>query len=193
VRKLIMWNLETLDGCVDGARPWQLDWHSTAWGDELERFSLDQGKEVGTLLFGRVTYEGMAAYWSKAKGETADFMNGVPKVVFSSTLESAGWSNTRLVKGDAADEVAKLKQESGKDLFVFGSARLSDGLMQRGLFDEYRICLAPVVLGAGVPLFKPAPKPRPMTLLEARALKTGAVILRYAPGPVGASPRGVAT
>jgi hypothetical protein len=73
--------------------------------------------------------------------------------------------------------------------FVFGSARLGDGLMQRGLFDEYRICLAPVVLGGGVPLFKPAPKPRHMTLLEARALKTGAIILRYAPGPVGPVPR----
>ena len=189
MRRLVMWNLETLDGCFDGPKPWQLDWHLAAWGDELERFSLDQSEEVGTLLFGRVTYEGMAAHWTRATGETADFMNGVPKVVFSNTLESAGWSNTRLVKGDAADEVAKLKQESGKDLFVFGSAKLCDGLMQRGLFDEYRICLAPVVLGGGVALFKPAPEARRMTLLEARALKTGAIILRYAPGPVGGLPR----
>jgi dihydrofolate reductase len=70
-------------------------------------------------------------------------------------------------------------------LFVFGSARLCDGLMQRGLFDEYRICLAPVVLGGGVPLFKPAPEPKRMILLETRALETGAILLRYAPGPVG--------
>jgi dihydrofolate reductase len=184
-----MWNVETLDGCFDGPQLWQLDWHLTAWGDELERFSLDQAEEVGTLLFGRVTYEGMAAHWTTATGEIADFMNGVPKVVFSSSLDSADWSNTRLVKGDAADEVERLKQESGKDLFVFGSARLCDGLMQRGLFDEYRICLAPMVLGGGVPLFKPAPEPRRLKLLEARALKTGAIILRYAPGPVGPLPR----
>jgi dihydrofolate reductase len=189
MRKLVMWNLETLDGCFDGRQPWQLDWHESAWGEELERFSLDQGEEVGTLLFGRVTYEGMAAHWTRATGVTADFMNSVPKVVFSTTLDSAAWSNTRLVKGDAADEVARLKQESGKDLFVFGSAKLSGGLMQRGLFDEYRICLAPVVLGGGVPLFKPAPEPRRMTLLEARVLKTGAIILRYAPGSTGALPR----
>lgn len=189
MRRLVMWNVETLDGCFDGPQLWQLDWHLTAWGDELERFSLDQAEEVGTLLFGRVTYEGMAAHWTTATGEIADFMNGVPKVVFSSSLDSADWSNTRLVKGDAADEVERLKQESGKDLFVFGSARLCDGLMQRGLFDEYRICLAPMVLGGGVPLFKPAPEPRRLKLLEARALKTGAIILRYAPGPVGPLPR----
>jgi hypothetical protein len=118
VRKLVMWNLETLDGCFDGPQLWQLDWHLTAWGDELERFSLDQSREVGTLLFGRVTYEGMAAHWTKATGDIAAFMNSVPKVVFSNTLESVGWSNTRLVKGDAADEVAKLKQESGKGTTV---------------------------------------------------------------------------
>lgn len=183
-----MWNLQTLDGCFDGPEPWQLDWHMTAWGDELEQFSLAQAEEVGTLLFGRVTYLGMAAHWTRATGAVADFMNSVPKVVFSRTLEAASWSHTRLVKGDAADEVASLKQGSGKDLFVFGSGGLCDGLMRRGLFDEYRLCLAPVVLGGGVPLFKPAPEPRRMSLLEARALQTGAILLRYAPGAVGPLP-----
>lgn len=181
MRKLIMWNLQTLDGCFEGARPWDLEFHDTAWGEELQQFSIDQGKEAGTLLFGRVTYQGMAAYWSTATGAVADFMNSVPKVVFSRTLDAAGWSNTRLVRGDAAAEVALLKQEAGKDLFVFGSAKLCDSLRRSGLFDEYRICIAPVVLGNGAPLFKPGTQASRLKLLDSRTLATGAVLLRYAP------------
>jgi dihydrofolate reductase len=100
--------------------------------------------------------------------------------VFSSTLPAATWNNTRLVRGDAAAAVSTLKGESGKDLFVFGSGRLCDGLSRAGLFDEYRLCLAPVVLGDGAPLWKPG-FGRRLRLLEARALATGGVILRYAP------------
>jgi dihydrofolate reductase len=179
MRKLIMWNLQTLDGYFEGKAPWDLDFHMTAWGDELEQLSLEQVKEVGTLLYGRATYEGMFAHWSKATGPIADFMNEVPKVVFSSTLDAATWKNTRLVRRDAADEVAELKRGEGKDLFVFGSAKLSDSLMRGGLFDEIRICLAPVVLGAGVPLFKPGSPRQNFKLLQARPLTTGGVILRY--------------
>jgi dihydrofolate reductase len=181
MRKLIMWNLQTIDGYFEGAKPWDLDFHNAAWGDELERFSLEQAHEVGTLLYGRATYEGMASYWTTAKGATAEFMNSVPKVVFSRTLAEATWTNSRLVRGDAADEVASLKREQGKDLFVLGSAKLSDSLMRRGLFDEYRVCIAPVVLRNGVPLFKSGGQAQNLTLLESRALATGGVILRYAP------------
>jgi dihydrofolate reductase len=126
----------------------------------------------------------MAAYWTAAThepGAIADFMNSVPKVVFSNTLQAATWNNTRLVSGDAADVVARLKREEGKDLFVFGSAKLCDGLMRRGLFDEYRLCLTPVVLGNGVPLFKPGTEGRRLSLIDSRPLKTGGVILRYEP------------
>jgi dihydrofolate reductase len=186
MRRLVMWNLETLDGYFEGARPWDLDWHVTAWGEELEQFSLEQGKLIGTLLFGRATYQGMAEYWTKATGPIADFMNAVPKVVFSRTLRAADWNNTRLVPTDAADEVARLKREPGKDLFVFGSASLSDALIRKRLFDEYRICLAPIVLGSGTPLFKPGNDQVRLKLLDSRALATGGVILRYAPFEVGA-------
>ena len=96
MRRLIMWNLMTLDGCFEGPRAWDVAFHEYAWGEELERFTHEQTGEVGALLFGRVTYEGMAAYWSKATGETADFMNAAPKYVFSRTLESADWNNTTL-------------------------------------------------------------------------------------------------
>ena len=106
--KLIMWNLITLDGMFDGPQPWELPFHQYAWGDELERFSLQQAEEVGALVFGRRTYEGMAAHWTTTTGEIADFMNAVPKYVFSRTLESADWSNTTLVKGEASEAVPAL-------------------------------------------------------------------------------------
>jgi dihydrofolate reductase len=105
MRKLIMWNLLTLDGFLEGVGSWTLDWHQYGWGDELERFSLEQLRSADMLLFGRVTYEGMAAYWQTAQGEVANFMNSLPKVVFSRTLDRAEWKNTKLVKGDAASEV----------------------------------------------------------------------------------------
>jgi len=88
--------------------PGRSDWHEYVWGEELERFSLDQAQEVGALLFGRKTYEGMAGYWETATGEVADFMNSVPKVVFSNSLEKTDWRNTRLVKGPAKGEVARI-------------------------------------------------------------------------------------
>lgn len=183
MRRLVMWNLQTLDGCFEGKAPWGLEFHDTAWGDELRQFSLEQATEIGTLLFGRATYEGMASYWTTSTGPIADFMNDVPKVVFSRTLDEASWKHTRLVRRDAADEVAELKRGEGKDLFVFGSARLCDSLMRSDLFDELRICLAPVVLGTGVPLFKPGSPRQNLTLLQSRPLATGGVILRYAAKP----------
>lgn len=179
MRKLIMWNLVTLDGFFEGPKSWDLDWHEYVWGEELERLSIEQSKSIGMLLFGRVTYQGMAAYWSSATGEIAEFMNRVPKIVFSRTLAQADWNNTRLVKANAGQEVAALKQQPGKDLYLFGSADLSAGLMRNGLIDEYRLCLTPVVLGGGNPLFKASPSRMRMKLVEARPLNSGAVILRY--------------
>jgi dihydrofolate reductase len=176
-----MWNLVTLDGYFEGPSSWDLDWHEYVWGDELEQLSLEQSKSIGVLLFGRVTYEGMAAYWSSATGAIAEFMNQVPKLVFSRTLERADWHNTRLVKAEAEAEVAKLKGQPGKDLYIFGSADLSATFMRAGLIDEYRLCLNPLVLGSGRPLFKPMPGRMRMELLEARALQSGCVILRYQP------------
>lgn len=181
MRRLIMWNMVTLDGCFEGAKPWDIGWHELAWGEELERLSVEQTGAADMLLFGRVTYEGMAAYWPSATGEVADIMNAIPKVVFSKTLPRAEWHNTRLVREDAAGEVTRLKQEAGKDLLLFGSAKLAASLTHAGLIDEYRLGLTPVVLGAGTPLFKPAPEILKMKLLEARALETGCVLLRYEP------------
>jgi dihydrofolate reductase len=179
--KLIMWNLVTLNGFFEGAKSWELDWHEYVWGEELEQFSIEQLKSADMLLFGRVTYQGMAGYWPSATGEIADFMNDIQKVVFSRTLEKAEWNNTKLVKENAEQKVGKLKQQSGKDLFIFGSASFCSTLMQHSLIDEYRLGLTPVVLGGGNALFKFSPERMKMKLLEARPLKSGCVILRYEP------------
>jgi len=181
MRKVVMWNMVTIDGFFEGPKSWEIDWHEYVWGDELEQFSLEQSRSIGMLLFGRVTYQGMAAYWSTATGEIAQFMNTIPKVVFSRTLERVEWNNTRLVTAHAEEEVAKLKQQSGKDLFIFGSANLSSALTRHGLIDEYRLGLNPIVLGGGNPLFKPSPNRMRMKLLDARTLKSGVVLLRYQP------------
>ena len=188
--KLVMWNLMTLDGMFEGPQPWDLGFHEYAWGDELERFSREQSREAGAVIFGRRTYEGMASYWSTAKGETAEFMNAVPKYVFSRTLERADWTNSTLVKEDAGAAVARLKEEVGKDLLLFGSADLSVTLSRHGLFDEYRIALVPVTLGAGTPLFKPGSEPLKLTVAESRPLGDRCLLLRCQPAAPGAAAAG---
>jgi dihydrofolate reductase len=179
MRRLIMWNMVTLDGFFEGTQSWEIDWH--VWGDDLEQLSLEQLRSADMLLFGRLTYQGMAGFWQTATGEVAELMNSIPKVVFSRTLESADWDNSRLVKTNAEQEVARLKQQPGKDLFIFGSADFSSALMKAGLIDEYRMGLNPILLGGGNPLFKPMPERMRMKLLEARPLESGCLILRYQP------------
>jgi dihydrofolate reductase len=122
----------------------------------------------------------MADYWSKQKDETAKYMNELPKIVCSTTLKTADWNNSVLVS-DAVAEIPKLKQEGDGNMFVFGSGQLSESLMQAGLFDEYRLCVAPVFLGAGKRLFNKGLPYQKLKLLQERPLKTGGVILMYAP------------
>lgn len=181
MRKLVVWNLMTLDGYFEGTGPWDLAFHLMVWGDELEAFSLAQAEDIGTLLFGRRTYEGMAAHWTTAEGAIADFMNGVEKVVATRSTEPLTWNNSRRLEGEIPAAVEGLKQEEGKDIYVFGSADLGTDLIRHRLVDEYRICIAPVLLGAGRRLFEETGKLQKLELLEARPLSSGCVILRYAP------------
>lgn len=179
MRKLIMWNLVTLDGFVEGPNR-DISWHNEVWGPELEQLAVEQGKEIGALLFGRVTYELMAGYWPTAKKSAiTDYMNALPKYVFTRTLQKADWTNTTLLSGDPAAEVAALKRGEGKDIFVFGSADLSSHVMP--LFDEIRIGVAPLLLGSGSPLFKKQDELAKLKLLSADQHSNGVVILRYAP------------
>ncbi|HBA61830.1 MAG TPA: riboflavin biosynthesis protein RibD [Elusimicrobia bacterium] len=183
MRKLIMWNLVTLDGYFEGEKNWDLSFHELVWGKELEEFSLAQLKSADMLVFGAATYKGMADYWTKAEGEEgeiAKFMNEVQKVVCSTTLKAADWNNTIVVK-DAVAEIPELKQRGNGNMFVFGSGKLSESLIKAELFDELRLCVAPILLGNGRPLFNKGIPSNKFKLLEARPLTTGGVILRYAP------------
>lgn len=183
--RLILWNLISLDGFFEGAKPWDLAFHTTAWGDELEKLGVEQTGSAGALLFGRATYEGMAAYWSSAEGAAegpiAEIMNRIPKYVCSRTLQSADWNNSTILSGEAAEEVAKLKAERTADIFVFGSGDLSSTLLRAGLFDELRLCVCPAILGSGKPLFgRNVPGPK-LKLLSSETLKTGGIVARYEP------------
>src|SRR3954468_19645458 len=104
--KLIIWNIMSLDGAFEGATPWDLSMHETVWGPELEQLSKEQLAESTQLLFGRATYEGMADHWQKETGEIADGMNNARKAVVSTTLKSADWKNTRLLR--SIDDVVAL-------------------------------------------------------------------------------------
>ena len=174
-----MWNVITLDGYFEGNQNWDLSFHNVIWGHELEKLSIEQLNSADYLVFGRVTYEGMADYWRKEEGEIADLMNKIPKLVFSKTLESADWNNTILIKENASAEIKKFKEEGGSDMYVFGSANLSETFIHDGLFDEYRIGIAPVILGSGRPLFKPGISSKNLSLVSSQQLLTGGVVLKY--------------
>lgn len=175
-----MWNVISLDGYFQGKKAWDLDFHQTVWGKELEDYSIEQLETADMLVFGRNTYEGMATYWATEEGKVSEYMNKVQKIVCSTTLKAADWNNSLVVK-DALAEIPKLKQAGDGNMFVFGSGNLSASLMKAGLFDEYRFCIAPVFLGNGKRLFGEDLPYQKLDLLKKRPLKTGGVILIYAP------------
>ena len=133
MRKLIIWNLMTLDGYFEGKSPWDLDYHQLAWGEELRAYALEISRQADLLVFGRKTYEGMAAHWVDASEELEikAFMNAIAKIVVSRSLDRAAWNNTSVVR-DIVGELTRLKAQPGKDIFVFGSADLTDGLLKAG-------------------------------------------------------------
>jgi dihydrofolate reductase len=180
--KVIVWNLVSLDGYFEGKEKWDLDFHTLGWGDEMEAMSKDFGQRAQCLVFGRVTYEGMKAHWTKAEdNEITRFMNALPKLVASRTIASSDWNNTR-VTADIVGEIAKLRAQPGKDVFVFGSAELIDSLLKANQIDEMILAVVPVQLGAGTRFFKEGGERRKFGLLESRALKNGTVILHYGTG-----------
>jgi dihydrofolate reductase len=181
MRKIFAFIMATLDGYYEGPNQefdfWVVD-------EEFNGFAVAQLDEVDTLLFGRVTYEGMAAYWPTSAGEEDDprvaaRMNGLSKIVVSRTLDRAEWANTRLIKD--ADELKRLKQLPGKDIAILGSSDLTVSLLQMGLVDEVRIMVNPVVLGAGKSLFRSAGERVSLKLLKSRPFDSGNVLLYYQP------------
>ena len=179
-----MWNVMTLDGYYEGAEPWDLAFHQTVWGDELEAFTLEQLDTADTIVYGANTYHGMAEYWQNAKDDPkAEQLTTMPKVVCSTTIDTPEWENTTIVR-DAVSELRHMKEQGDGTMFVFGSGKLSQSLMKADLFDEYRLCLAPVFLGHGTRLFAEGIPHRLLALREERRLQNGGVILMYVPRTV---------
>ena len=182
--KVIVWNLMTLEGFFEGREKWDLGFHQDAWGEELAALSSEFGRKAGLLVFGRVTYEGMKAYWTSTEeeGETKAFMNALPKLVASRNLTGSDWNNTTMT-ADIVGEITRRKALPGKDIYVFGSAELTESLLAASLVDEIMIAIAPVTIGQGTPLFKPNAEKRHYALLAARPLTNGTVILLYGVKP----------
>lgn len=174
-----MWNIMTLDGYFEGEKNWDLWFHETIWGEELKTLSLEQLNAADYLVFGRVTYEGMAAHWQTATGEIAELMNKIPKLVCSRTLNEVSWNNSTLIKDNVSDEIAKLKAAGNKDMYVLGSANLSETFIEDDLFDELRIGIAPAIAGKGRSLFPKGLPVKKLSLISSQPLTTGGVVLRY--------------
>lgn len=135
------------------------------------------------LLLGRVTYEGLAAYWPHQPGGTpiVDYINSVSKFVVSTTLEEPlEWNNSTLIKSNTAGEIAALKRRPGKDITIIGSAALVRSLLRAGLLDEFRLMVHPLVMGNGKRLFEDGNDRKPVKLMDSRTFDTG-VVLTYRP------------
>jgi len=150
-------------------------------GDEGDKFKLDEALSAEALLLGRVTYEGFAEAWPSREGEFADKFNTMPKYVVSSTLEEPEWNNSTVLKGNIAEEVAKLKQAHDGDVVVHGSAQLVQTLVEHDLVDELRLMVFPVVLGSGKRLFGDASDKKRLRLVDSKTVGDGVAILTYQP------------
>jgi dihydrofolate reductase len=184
MRKIILMMQVSLDGFIEGPGR-DISWHRV--DDELHRHFNEELRTMGAFLSGRVTHELMADFWPTADQdpastptmvEFAGIWRDMPKVVYSKTLESAGW-NTAVVRDVVVEEVNKLKDQPGGDMALSG-ADLAMAFRRLGLIDEYRIYVHPVLIGRGKALFQPADAADDLRLLETRTFGNGVVLLRYA-------------
>lgn len=180
MRKVIVQMTISLDGFVAPAEG-APDHRRDPEDPELKQIKLDWIRVAGTHAMGRVTYTEMAAYWPSSTDAYAAPMNELPKVVFSKTLERADWPETRIARGDLADEIAALRAEPGGDIIAWGGAAFVQALSRRRLVDEYRVVINPVALGDGRPLFKDLPEPLKLQLVSARTFATGEALHVYVP------------
>ena len=170
----------TLDGFCD---------HTAIIADEeLHQHYADLLANADTVLYGRITYQ-LMEYWRtvvknptgiKATDEFAVIMDKIPKIVFSHTLKNVDWESAKLANRDIDEEVLELKQQSGKDILV-GSPSLIAALTQLRLIDEYQLCVHPVLLGTGLPLFKNIKDKTTLKLLNTKSFSSGAITLYYEP------------
>lgn len=186
MRKIIVSEYITLDGVIEdpgGAEGFKRGgWTRHFGGQDQQQYKFEELFQADALLLGRRTYEGFAAAWPTMPGTGVfgERMNRLPKYVVSTTHAEMTW-NATLLKGDLTEAVSQLKQEEGQDILIFGSGRLVQTLNARGLIDEYRLMVFPVVLGSGQRLFPDGEEEWALKLIEARAFTSGAVILTYQP------------
>jgi dihydrofolate reductase len=186
MRKLVSFLQLSLDGRFAGPNG-DMTWaHRDDQDKEWSAFTADNAKSGGQLLFGRVTYEMMVTFWPtplamKREPIVAERMNSLPKVVFSRTLDRATWNNTKLVKGDPAAAVRKMKQEPGQQMVLLGSGSIVLQLADEGLIDEYQLVLNPVALGKGKAILDGLRDSLTLKQTGTRAFGNGNVLLCYEP------------
>jgi dihydrofolate reductase len=184
MRKLIVFNMVSLDGFfVDGKG--DMNW-AHKQDAEWNAFVSGNASGGGVLVFGRITYQLMESYWPTPMAmqnspAVAKGMNEMPKIVFSRTLDSASWSNTKLLKGDLATEVRNLKKESGPNMVILGSGAIVSQLAQENLIDEYQLAVSPIVLGRGRTLFEGLKEKLNLKLTSSRTFGNGTVFACYQP------------
>jgi dihydrofolate reductase len=145
MRKILNSTFVSLDGVIN-----HMDrWHFDLIDDELEALALDQIRASDALLLGRHTYDAYASAWPGRDGELADRINAIAKYVASTTMESADWTNTTIIRGDLVEAVTRLKDEDGKNILMQGYGPVAKTLMRNGLLDELCLWVHPVLAGVG--------------------------------------------
>ena len=173
--KIIVSEFATLDGVMEDPR-WTFEFQ---WSDDQMKFKNAELENAEALLLGRVTYQGFAEAWPKMQQDSyGKRMNSITKHVVSSTLQTADWNNSHLVKGDLVEELTKLREQSKGYLLVFGSLKLTNFLIEHGLADELTLWVYPIFLGKGRRIFDDQSRSRPK-LVEAKGFESGTVLLRY--------------
>jgi dihydrofolate reductase len=185
MRKLIVTEFVTLDGVMEapGGEPGHphSGWVFDFIGDEQMKYKFDEILEADLQLIGRVTYESFAGAWPEREGPFAEKMNSMPKFVVTTTADELEWDNSTPIKGDVAEEVAKLKQQDGGPILVAGSRTLVHTLMEHDLVDEYRLMVFPVVVGSGARLFPESPDKLTLELTDTKTFETGVQVNTYRP------------
>ena len=187
MRRIVVSEYVALDGVMEdpggGEKSEHGGWSFQFWSEEAAKYKYDELFASDALLLGRVTYQGFAKAWPSMTDEQgfADRMNSLPKYVVSKTLQRVDWNNSRLIKGNIAEEVAKLKQQPGRDILVAGSGKLVHTLMQHDLIDEYRLMVHPVVLGSEKSLFRDGINRKVLRLVGTKTFSSGIVVPSYWP------------
>lgn len=176
MRKIVAGLFMSLDGVVESPE----EWHFPYFNDEMGEIVGGQMAEADTMLFGRKTYEGFAAYWPDSEDDFAAHMNNTPKLVASTTLNKVEWQNSTLIRGNAADELREIKEQPGKNIAITGSVVLVQSLLRDGLIDELNLLIHPIAVGSGQRLFAEGDRV-PLKLVSSRTLSTGVIHAVYAP------------